>query len=45
MRLWLVIVVLPVVVPVLVVLWVVNRLWNRWRRAHPQTLPAELSGQ
>ena len=31
---WLVIVVLPVVVPVIVLLWIANRLWLRWRRTH-----------
>jgi hypothetical protein len=32
---WLIIVVLPVLVPVLIGIWVVNRLYVRWRRAHP----------
>jgi hypothetical protein len=32
---WLVIVVVPVVLPVVVLLWIANRLWLRWRRTHP----------
>jgi hypothetical protein len=36
---WLIIVVLPVVVPVMIGIWLVNRLWLRWRRLHPATQP------
>jgi hypothetical protein len=36
---WLIIFVLPVVVPVVIGLWLVNRLWLRWRRLHPATPP------
>lgn len=32
---WLVIVVLPIAVPVVIGLWIANRLYARWRRAHP----------
>jgi hypothetical protein len=32
---WLVIVVLPIVVPIVIVLWIANRLLLRWRRSRP----------
>ena len=32
---WLIIVVLPVLIPVAIGLYVINRLYSRWRRAHP----------
>jgi hypothetical protein len=36
---WLVIDVLPVVVPVIVIIWIANRLYVRWRRTHPAATP------
>lgn len=41
---WLVIVVAPVVLPVLVLIWVANRLWLRWRRTHPAAQPSVAPG-
>jgi hypothetical protein len=32
---WLFIVALPVVLPILLILWIVSRLYRRWQRAHP----------
>ena len=37
---WLIIVVLPVAVPVLIGIWIVNRLYLRWRRTHPVAAPS-----
>ena len=37
---WLIIVVLPVLVPVLIGIWIVNRLYVRWRRLHPAVRPS-----
>jgi hypothetical protein len=41
---WLIIVVVPVVLPVLVLIWIANRLWLRWRRAHPAPQPSVAPG-
>ena len=41
---WLVIVVLPVLVPVVVLLWIANRLYLRWRRTHPVAQPSVAPG-
>jgi hypothetical protein len=37
---WLLIVVLPVLIPVAIGLWFVNRLYQRWRRLHPVAQPS-----
>lgn len=37
---WLIIFVLPVLIPVVIGLWIINRLWLRWRRLHPAAQPS-----
>jgi hypothetical protein len=37
---WLVIVAVPIFLPIIVVIWIINRLYVRWRRTHPAAAPA-----
>ncbi len=41
---WLVIVVVPIFLPIIVLIWIANRLWLRWRRTHPAAQPSVAPG-
>lgn len=41
---WLVIVAVPIFLPIIVVIWIVSRLYVRWRRTHPAATAAAPAG-